>query len=86
MFYVYVLRSKADENLYTGFTEDLKQRFKDYNAGKNLSTQIRKPLELIHYEAFLNKFDALRRERYFKTTKGKTTLKQMLREYLSKKD
>lgn len=83
MYYVYVLRSKVDGNFYVGFTEDLKQRLKDHNSGKNLSTQIRKPLELVYYEAFLNKFDAFRRERYFKTTKGKTTLKQLLREYLS---
>jgi putative endonuclease len=43
--------------------------------GKNFSTKNRRPLELIFYEAFPNKFDALKRERYFKTTKGKTTLK-----------
>jgi len=84
MYYVYVLRSQIDGKLYVGFTEDLKKRLMAHNAGKNLSTQTRKPLDLIDlifYEAFINKFDALRRERYFKTTKGKVTLVQMLREY-----
>lgn len=80
MHYVYVLRSKADGNLYVGFTENLRQRLLAHNSGKNPSTQLRKPLELIFYEAFVNRFDALRRERYFKTTKGKTALRQMVRE------
>jgi putative endonuclease len=81
MYYVYVLRSQIDGKFYVGFTEDLGQRLSAHNSGKNPSTQVRKPLDLIFYEAFVNKFDALRRERYFKTTKGKTTLVQMLREY-----
>ena len=81
MYYCYILQSKKDKNFYIGFTENLRHRLKDHDSGKNLSTQIRKPLKLIYFEGFLNKFDALRRERYFKTTKGKTTLKQILREY-----
>ncbi|OGB74078.1 hypothetical protein A2V68_02515 [candidate division Kazan bacterium RBG_13_50_9] len=84
MYYVYILRSKIDGNLYVGFSEELKQRISDHNTGKNLSTQARKPLDLIFYEAFTDKFDALRRERYLKTNKGKTTIKQMLREHLAK--
>jgi len=47
-----------------------------------LSTQNRTPFKLLYYEAHLSKKDALRRENYFKTTKGKTTLRQMLREAL----
>lgn len=81
-YYVYVLRSLKDGLFYIGYTEDLKQRVYDHNMGKNTSTKNRRPLELIFYEAFLNKFDVLKRERYFKTSKGKTTLKQMLKEFL----
>ena len=53
--------------------------------------QERRPLELIFYEVYFNKKDALRREKYFKTTAGKKALKIMLREtntekgYFSKK-
>jgi putative endonuclease len=83
--YVYVLRSLKDGLFYIGFSDDLKIRVKDHNAGKNISTKNRRPLELVFYEAFSNKPDALRRESYFKTTKGKVTLRQMLREYLVQK-
>lgn len=83
MFYTYVLRSQKDGNLYIGYTENLKKRFKEHQDGQSPATSPRRPLDLIFYEAYLNKYDALRREKYFKTSKGKTTLQNMLREYFS---
>lgn len=83
-YYVYVLRSLKDGLFYIGYSEDLKTRVADHNSGKNLSTKNRRPLELIFYEAFPNKLDALNRERYFKTTKGKAVLKEMLKNFLTK--
>ncbi len=82
MYFVYVLKSLKDDKFYIGFSEDVKRRNKDHNSGKVLSTKDRRPFKLIDYEANLSKKDALRRENYFKTTKGKTTLKQILRETL----
>jgi predicted GIY-YIG superfamily endonuclease len=40
--------------------------------------------KMLYYEAHLSKADAVRREQYFKTTKGKSTLRQMLRGSLEK--
>ena len=85
MYYVYVLLSLKDSKFYIGFSEDIKKRLADHNAGRNTSTKPRRPFELIYYEAHLSKDDALRREAYFKTTKGKSTLNQMLRVTLSTK-
>jgi putative endonuclease len=85
MFFVYVLLSQKDNNFYIGFSEDITKRLTDHNAGRNTSTKSRRPLELIYYEAHLSKDDALRREAYFKTTKGKSTLKQILRTTLGNK-
>lgn len=82
MYYVYVLISLKDNKFYIGFTNDLKRRLKEHKSGKNTSTKSRLPLELVYYEAHLSKADAMRRERYFKTTKGKSTLRQMLRDSL----
>lgn len=79
MYYVYVLLSLKDKHFYIGFSENIKKRLADHNAGYNISTRPRRPFELIYYEAHLSKEDALRRETYFKTTKGKSTLRQILR-------
>jgi putative endonuclease len=83
MFYVYILSNKEGV-LYTGFTSNLKKRFVEHNNGKSFFTKSRGPWKLIFYEAYLNKYDALRREKYLKSSKGKTTVQTMLKEYLSK--
>ena len=79
-FVVYVLLSEKDERFYIGFTEDLEQRFADHCAGRVSSTAPRRPLSLIHAEYYVAKGDALRREQYLKTTKGKRALRLMLRD------
>lgn len=82
-YYVYVLEIKVKNFVYVGYSEDLKARHKIHNVGGVTSTKHYIPLELIHYEAYKHMQDAKRREQYFKTTKGKVTLKQMLKEYFS---
>jgi len=83
MYYVYVLLSLRDNKFYIGFSENIKKRLADHNAGRNTSTKPRRPFKLIYYEAHFSREDAFRREAYFKTTKGKSTLKQMLRTTLT---
>lgn len=79
MFYVYVLKSGSHS--YIGYTEDLKRRLKEHNAGQNKSTKAYVPWELIFYEAYISQEDALRREGYLKTTQGKIALRRMLADY-----
>jgi putative endonuclease len=82
MYYAHVLLSKKDNNFYIGFTENVEQRLDEHNAGKNTSTRSRRPFKLMYCEGHTSKSDAMRREKYFKTTKGKTTLKQILKDAL----
>lgn len=79
MHYVYVLRSIKDGRFYTGYTTNLKRRLTEHNAGKVFSTKHRSPFELIYYEACRHQEDALRRERYLKTTYGKRYIKSRIR-------
>ena len=80
---VYVLRSEKDGNLYVGYTANLIRRLKQHAKGVTQSTAYRRPLELIFCEFYLSDKDALRRERYLKTSPGKRSLKLMLRETLN---
>ncbi|MDP2692124.1 MAG: GIY-YIG nuclease family protein [bacterium] len=80
-FYVYILFNKSKNYIYIGYSTNLKQRFKHHNDGYSRATKPYLPLELIHYEAYRNMKDAKRREKYFKTNKGRTTLMTMLKEY-----
>lgn len=82
MFYTYVLRSKKDGKLYTGYTSDLKNRIEKHNRGQIESTKMRKPFELIYFEACLDEKDAIRREKYLKTSWGKRYIKSRLSNFL----
>jgi len=62
MKYVYVLKSRRDNNIYFGSTNDLRRRFIEHNTGKVRSTKSRRPFELRYYEAYFNEEDALTRE------------------------
>jgi len=80
MFYVYVLQSKKKgDQLYFGYTTNLKERLKKHNGGLVQSTKPYSPWRLVFYEAYRSKKDAKRRERYFKTTKGRKASKLMLK-------
>jgi len=83
MYYTYVLQSELDGNFYSGYTKDLKLRFDQHTKGQVESTKKRLPLKLIYYEACLNKDDAIKREKYFKTYNGKRFLHKRLKSYLT---
>jgi putative endonuclease len=82
MYYVYLLKSGWDGHLYIGYTKDLRKRFQDHQNGKVPSTKSRVPLELVFYESYKSMADAKRREKYLKTSKGKSSLRLMLRDSL----
>lgn len=82
MYYVYLLRSEGQGKFYIGYTAQLQRRLSEHKGGKCYTTQRLENPGLIFCEAFTNEKDARRRERYFKTSKGKKILKLMLQETL----
>ena len=83
MHYVYFLRL-FNGDIYTGSAEDLKRRVIEHKNGRVKSTKKHLPCVLIGYEAYLDKKDALRRERYLKTTEGKRFFNQQFKEILKR--
>jgi putative endonuclease len=82
-YYVYILESIKDGELYVGCTNNLQKRIKEHNDGLVFSTKLKKPYIIIHYEAFLDKKDAFVREKWLKTGWGRNQVKVMLRNYFS---
>lgn len=60
MFYFYVLKNKEEE-LYYGYTKNLKQRIFEHNHKKSKFTS-KSIWKIIYYEAFLSEKDARDRE------------------------
>jgi putative endonuclease len=85
MYYVYVLKSLKDGKLYTGYTKNLKNRFKRHSKGLVNATKYRLPIILIYYEASIYRKDAMKREIYLKSNWGKRYLKSRLNEFYLKK-
>jgi len=78
MYFVYVLRSVATGRYYTGSTSDLPARLLQHNSDQSLSTKHREPWQLVHQETYETLAEAVRRERYFKTGRGREELKRLL--------
>jgi len=66
MFYLYILKSEVDSELYIGSSCDLRRRLKEHNDGRVFSTKSRRPLMLIYYEAYKTEKDARKREHNLK--------------------
>ncbi len=60
--YTYVLRC-SDGSLYTGWTNNLEKRVLTHNSGNGGKyTRSRLPVELVYYECFETKEEAMKRE------------------------
>ena len=66
MFYVYILKSDKDNELYVGSTNDLRRRIREHQKGSSFSTSFRRPFTLVYYEAYRNERDARTREQRLK--------------------
>ncbi|KMZ54513.1 GIY-YIG nuclease family protein [Dorea sp. D27] len=76
MNYTYILKCK-DGTLYTGWTNDLEKRLSAHNCGKGSKyTRMRRPVELVYYEEYRTKNEAMSREYAIKHMKRKE--KEML--------
>lgn len=64
--YTYLLRC-ADGTYYCGWTNDLDKRVAVHNSGKGAKyTKTRRPVELVYYETFETKQEAMSREYHIK--------------------
>lgn len=62
MNYTYIVRCK-DDSLYCGWTNNLEKRIASHNAGTGAKyTKSRHPVELVYFETFDTKEEAMRRE------------------------
>lgn len=86
-YYVYVLENQNDKSLYIGMTSDLKKRVKEHLGGYgSRTTTLKKNWKLIYSEAYLNKEDAVGREKFLKGGSGRKYLKKQLKHYFSNKN
>ncbi|MFA7253885.1 MAG: GIY-YIG nuclease family protein [Patescibacteria group bacterium] len=69
MYYVYLLKLSNNDH-YVGFSENLQTRIKDHHEGKCSTTAKFRPVELVWYCGFKDKYKALKFESYLKKGTG----------------
>jgi putative endonuclease len=75
MFYAYVLKSMQFDYFYKGHCENLEQRLKEHNSGMTLSIKPYIPFKVVYFEEFETRDEAIKREKYFKSSAGRRFLK-----------
>ena len=62
MHYIYIVKC-SDNTYYTGYSNNPEKRIKAHNDGKGARyTRGRRPVQLVYYEKYENKSEALKRE------------------------
>ena len=79
-YFVYVLQSKKDGGIYTGYTDDLNRRYREHQWGLVVTTKARRPPELVYFEGYKDKIKAMAREKYLKTGWGRNYLAKIFKD------
>ena len=75
-YYTYVLRSLKNGDMYIGSTDEVHKRFDLHNQGRVKSTKGYRPWELLEYEKFNLRSEAVRKEKFLKNHQQKEILKR----------
>ncbi|MCC6356172.1 MAG: GIY-YIG nuclease family protein [Verrucomicrobiae bacterium] len=78
MFWVYVLKSRRTGRRYVGCTADLLRRIEEHNRGQTRATRGGAPWDIVHREGFPSHAEALLRERFLKSGRGRRELDGMV--------
>ena len=78
-YYVYVLESQSSGRRYVGHTKDVDHRVWWHNAGHNVSTRKRGPWRIVLSEELRTRAEAMKRERFLKTGRGRKELAAILK-------
>lgn len=77
MYKIYVLKSKVAKKSYVGHTDNIERRINEHNSGRNIYTSRYIPWEVVYNEDYKTKEEAIKREKFFKTTRGRRALKRI---------
>ncbi|PIV17115.1 MAG: endonuclease [Flavobacteriales bacterium CG03_land_8_20_14_0_80_35_15] len=75
VYFVYAISSSEHNYIYVGLTQNVSERIKRHNDGRERTTKFYSPFELIYSEVCKSRIDARIREKYWKSGIGKEKLK-----------
>ncbi len=75
-YYVYILKSLKNNDIYIGSTADISNRIQLHNQGKVKSTKGYRPWQLSEYREFNSRSEAIQQEGFLKSGQQKEILKK----------
>jgi putative endonuclease len=75
MIFVYAISSLNSNYIYVGMTQNIKERLKRHNDGRERTIKFYSPFELIYSENCKTRMEARIREKYWKSGIGKEKLR-----------
>jgi len=80
MFFVYIIEATESKRYYIGQTENLEERIKRHNKGRNLSTRAYIPWRLKWWKQYESRSEAIKIERKLKGIKKRAGLEKFVSE------
>ena len=75
--YVYVLKRLQKNRYYVGLTGDIDRRFLEHDKGWVKTTRFFKPFKLVHVEFAVDRNEARKLEKFFKSGYGREVIKEI---------
>ena len=79
MFWVYILQSLRTNHYYIGQTNNLERRLKDHERGKDFSSRLGMPWQLVFSKECQTRKEAMALEKYLKSLKSRVRLEKFYR-------
>jgi putative endonuclease len=77
-YHTYILYSKSIDKYYVGYTYDLNLRLERHNSGWGKFSSNGIPWNLVYWESFENKSDAIKRENEIKRKKDRLYIERLI--------
>ena len=78
MWYTYIIYSEKLDRYYIGYTDNLSWRLERHNQGWGRFTKSGIPWELVYFEKYQTKQEALKREREIKSKKSRKYIENLI--------
>lgn len=81
MYYFYILYSERRNRYYHGHTSNIDIRLKRHNEGWTKSTKSGRPWELMYFEEYFTKSEAIKRELEVKGWKNRKLVEELIKNW-----
>ena len=83
MYFVYMLYSVSSRKTYIGYTNDINRRVQEHNITESSGFTLRyRPWTLIQTEQYVTKSEAMVREKFLKTGRGREEVQLYVESFL----